>query len=178
MKLDLSDLLKSPGTSFKFHMEEEVELEGVKLIAPLIADFAFENTGKTLVIDAQVETKVLLQCSRCLEDFPFPIHPHFQESFTNEQLKLDIHGNLITREEEVVSVFEGHVLDLTEFLRQNMIINLPLMPLCSLDCKGLCPICGKNLNEGECQCDKKKVDPRWQKLLNYKQKGGKKSGQS
>ena len=52
-------------------------------------------------------------------------------------------------------------------LRDTILLSIPLKPLCREECKGLCPVCGKNLNEGECEHVKKKeeeIDPRWEKL--------------
>lgn len=170
MKLDLSELIKSTGAVIPFHFEEEIEVEGVELLSPVIADFKFSNTNRSIIIEGELDTNVSAECVRCLEHFILPIHFAFQEAYTREDLMLDAKGNLITDDEDIRSVFEGHILDITEFLRQNIILALPPAPLCSPDCKGLCPKCGKNLNEGECQCSQQKVDPRWKKLLEYKKK--------
>lgn len=170
MKLDLSELIKSSGAVIPFHYEEEIEVEGVAFLSPVIADFKFSNTSKSIIIEGELGTSISAECVRCLEHFPLPIHFAFQEAYTRQELMLDAKGNLMTEDEDIRSVFEGHVLDLSEFLRQNIILALPPAPLCSPNCKGLCPICGKNLNEGECQCSKQKIDPRWQKLLDYKKK--------
>lgn len=51
-------------------------------------------------------------------------------------------------------------LNLAELCRTDVLLHIPMKHLCSEDCKGLCPICGKNLNEGECGCNKKQIDPR------------------
>lgn len=170
MRLDLSELIKSRGAVIPFHFEEEIEVEGLELLRPVVADFKFSNTTRSIIIEGELDTIVLAECVRCLKHFSLPIHFAFQEAYTRQDLMLDAKGNLITEDEDIRSVFEGHILDLTEFLRQNIILALPSAPLCSPDCKGLCPICGKNLNEGECQCSKQRIDPRWQKLLDYKRK--------
>ncbi len=49
-------------------------------------------------------------------------------------------------------LFQENMLDLTELLRQNILLSMPIKPLCSDECKGLCPTCGRNLNEGPCNC--------------------------
>jgi uncharacterized protein len=176
MKLDLSELIKSPGAVIPFHMEENIEVEGVELLEPVVADFKFSNTNRSIVIEGRFKTTFMAECVRCLKRFPFPLELSFQEAYTRQDLMLDAKGNLITDDEDIRSIFEGYILDLTELLRQNIILALPLAPLCSPDCKGLCPHCGKNLNEGECECSRKNVDPRWQKLLEYKKKGGMRVG--
>lgn len=170
MKLDLSELIKSAGAVIPFHLEEEIAVEGVELLRPVVADFVFSNTNRSIIIEGEFDTLVWAECVRCLEHFPLPLHFAFQEAYTRQDLMLDAKGNLMTDDEDIRSIFEGHILDLTELLRQNIILALPCAPICSPDCKGLCPICGKNLNEGECQCSRRKIDPRWQKLLDYKKK--------
>jgi len=170
MKLDLSELIKSVGAVIPFHLEEEMDLEGLELLRPLVADFKFSNTNRSIIIEGELDTSVSVECVRCLEHFSLPIHFSFQEAYTSQDLMLDAKGNLVTEDEDIRSVFEGHILDLSEFLRQNVILALPSAPICSPDCKGLCPICGKNLNEGQCRCSERKTDPRWKKLLDYMKK--------
>ena len=58
--------------------------------------------------------------------------------------------------------------DLTELVRDNLIASQPIQNLCKEDCLGLCPVCGKNLNDGECNCERFSVDPRLAPLLNFK----------
>lgn len=60
--------------------------------------------------------------------------------------------------------YEGKQIDLRPALREGVLLNVPPSPLCSDDCKGLCPTCGKDLNEGDCRCDRTAVDPRWAAL--------------
>lgn len=59
------------------------------------------------------------------------------------------------------------LLDITELVRDTLIAAQPIKNLCKPDCKGLCPKCGQNLNQGECKCDKAKIDPRLEALLDF-----------
>jgi uncharacterized protein len=60
--------------------------------------------------------------------------------------------------------FEGDSIDLTEILREQIVLALPMYPRCKEDCRGLCSVCGANLNLGECGCDRSEIDPRWAAL--------------
>jgi uncharacterized protein len=60
--------------------------------------------------------------------------------------------------------YAGKELDLRPAVREQILLSLPSAPVCSDDCKGLCPSCGKDLNEGECGCDRTVMDPRWAAL--------------
>lgn len=64
--------------------------------------------------------------------------------------------------------YEGEEVDLTPLLRDQVILAVPFAPLCKEDCRGLCPVCGTDLNNGSCTCDRTPVDPRWSALKNLK----------
>lgn len=61
-----------------------------------------------------------------------------------------------------------NVADITELVRDTFLASMPIQNLCRDDCKGLCPVCGKNLNDGDCNCDRLKIDPRLAVLKNLK----------
>jgi uncharacterized protein len=67
-------------------------------------------------------------------------------------------------EEPEQDTYHGHELDLTPAVREQILLSLPSAPLCDEECKGLCPRCGKDLNDGECGCDRTVMDPRWAAL--------------
>jgi uncharacterized protein len=64
--------------------------------------------------------------------------------------------------------YTGKVIDLDPILREQLLLSLPSYPVCKDDCKGLCPVCGANLNDRECGCDRHVPDPRWAGLKNIK----------
>ncbi len=63
--------------------------------------------------------------------------------------------------------YDGEELDITEDIRDMVILSLPMKPLCSDTCKGLCPKCGTNLNEEKCNCVLEEIDPRLEKLREF-----------
>jgi uncharacterized protein len=64
--------------------------------------------------------------------------------------------------------YDGEEVDLAPLLRDQVVLAIPFAPLCDEDCKGLCPVCGIDLNTGSCTCDRAVVDPRWGALKNLK----------
>ncbi len=70
-------------------------------------------------------------------------------------------------EERDAVVMENEAIDLFSVAEEAVLLELPLRLLCREDCKGLCPKCGKDLNAGECACEKKEIDPRLAKLADY-----------
>ena len=71
----------------------------------------------------------------------------------------------LTSDDLNVIAYRGNEIDLWPDLREAMVLALPMKPLCSEDCRGICPTCGKDLNNGECRCGKRSMDPRWEGLL-------------
>ncbi len=107
--------------------------------------------------------QVTLPCARCLEPVSFPLDVAVEEIFTPTIDMLT--GRAVTPEEEdrALWIDEHHILDLTEVLRQDVLLDVPMHVLCREDCRGLCPTCGENLNEGLCNCEPE-ADPRWATL--------------
>ena len=94
-------------------------------------------------------------CDRCLKEVEREVHIDFSEKFSRE-------------ESDDSTLFMGDEIDLTEVVRDNILAAEPISHLCKEDCKGLCKICGKDLNEGECGCDRHIVDPRFSILQDYR----------
>lgn len=134
--------------------DEQPELSGrVRLIL----------TGDGILVQGDLSTEIILPCSRCLEPVVVPIDVELEEVFTPT---IDIiTGQTIKPEEDdrALWIDEHHILDLSEVLRQDVLVAVPMHPVCREDCRGLCSTCGQNLNEGNCNCAPE-PDPRWATL--------------
>lgn len=103
------------------------------------------RAGRTLVVRGRLETEVTLTCSRCLVKFPAPLLvPGFG------------------RELELVG--DEAIIDLTGDIREDIILAIPAKPLCRAGCRGLCPICGGDLNRKDCGCSLNPADSPFAKL--------------
>jgi len=106
------------------------------------------------------------ECDRCLGTAAFPLDASF-DLFYRPMAD-------IAREEEVgidegeaeIGFYEGGGLQLADVLKEQILLNLPMQRICSEACKGICPVCGVNRNETECQCDVRPADDRWNALRN------------
>lgn len=109
-----------------------------------------------------------LVCSRCANSFHRSFQEHIDLSYKRGEPKLE-EGEVHLTEEETRTVFyDGDFIDLTGPVRDTMLLAVPIKPLCRDDCKGLCRLCGKDLNEGPCGCKEEETDPRWRKLADLK----------
>jgi uncharacterized protein len=159
MKLDLSEILAHVGMRYPYAVDEKpIVDEDLECSAPITGEIVFSNTGSVLLVEGAVETKVTLPCSRCLAYYEEPVRVPISEQFQIESRPAGPRGrptNVIIEEDEnpdAGRLFDGPLFDLTELLRQGIMLALPSQPLHDEACKGLCAICGKNLNDGSCQC--------------------------
>ncbi len=120
-------------------------------------------------VEGQVVSSPVLECSRCLEPFKHKVTGKF--SLVVRRLKKGevIAHNYDNDEEEDrdTLIFLSHgedSIDITEYIHDAFLLSTPLKPLCDDHCKSLCPVCGINLNESDCDCIKRSSDPRWNAL--------------
>ena len=125
--------------------------------------------GNLAIVKGEAITPVKVNCARCLEPFVMEVSGTF--SLVVKQMSVGEPVPQLSEEEEELDeerlLYVEHdvaTLDITDYVRDAVILTLPLKPVCREDCKGLCYSCGHNLNEGECGCERKTEDPRWQAL--------------
>lgn len=103
-------------------------------------------------IKGYAQATPMLECSRCLKSFSYPIHAELDfELAPVGSLKDATEHELVSGELET-EFFEGDELDPQEIIREQLLIALPMVPLHHPDCKGLCSMCGTDLNEATCEC--------------------------
>ena len=162
MIFNVAQLMKAPvGTSLVYDFQEDnVKFDDdIKVIGPLNGYVRMRRTNQGLLVDGWVELTLELSCNRCLKEFELPMHVNFEELFYPT---VDVVSGLPLApfdEDEIFPIDARHQVDLTEAIRQNLLLNLPMMVVCQEDCKGLCPQCGQNLNLGSCECEPE-VDAR------------------
>ena len=168
MIYNVAQLLKAPvGTAQLVELDAadtlDLEDESVRLAGPLSGRLRLRRTNQGILVDGPIEASVALDCVRCLEPFTLPLAFTLEEQFYPT---IDVTTGIPLPETENELIFpidQNHQLDLREAIRQNLLLALPMQPLCKADCAGLCPHCGKNLNEGPCDCQPS-VDERWSAL--------------
>ncbi len=153
--IDVSQLLKEPMGAFRLYRIDE---SGG---SPVWGEVELLRTDRGILVTGTLETKAKAVCSRCLRSFDQPLTINIEEEY------------LVKAEGGAFTISEDREIDLTEAVRQYSILAFPMKPLCRLDCAGLCPRCGSNLNLGPCGCPSGELDPRLVKLarLASEQKG-------
>ena len=111
------------------------------------------GTGSVLV-EGNLDVTLTIPCDRCLQSVNVPLTVAFTHQVFSPE-KEDA-----ASEEEEQNFISGYELDTDALINNEILINMPVKVLCREDCKGICPVCGRNLNEGECGCDRFVPDPR------------------
>lgn len=154
MRLDLTPIMHTPGgrIPFSFQLDlSELEFYGEHPIAkPLEVTGEARNMAGALFLTAKAETELDLVCDRCVRPF--------QKTKTVEIHTL-VAERLEDEENTDIVLMDGSFLDLDQVVTTAFILEMDTKNLCSEDCKGLCPKCGANLNDGPCNC-KPEIDPR------------------
>ena len=156
MRLGLSQIIDRPGESVSY--SAVVDLSDLQygtcfpVTEPVKAEGTVRNTAGVLVMKGLITTCIHGTCDRCAADF-------------DREMEIPIDAVLVTElaneenEDEWVFPLEGDSADLEDIVRTTFVLNMDSKLLCSDDCKGLCCRCGKNLNDGPCDCQKE-IDPR------------------
>ena len=120
--------------------------------SPLRVEVKILKAGRSIFIKGGVQTALHLQCARCLKEFPFPLSSNFD--LTLHPVK----GTYFTEEVELKgeemesNFFEGEEINLSEIAFEQILLEIPYQPLCHEGCRGLCSVCGKDLNLSDCGC--------------------------
>ena len=164
MLYNVAQLLKEPiGSTRSYEVDED--FTGAERFADNVhGSLQLLRTHQGVLATAELEVKVTLECGRCLSTFPLLLNLSIEEEFfplvdINTGRRVSIPSGA-----EGTRISADHVLDFTDVLRQCVITQVPMKPLCHADCAGLCQQCGANLNQGTCQCISAEVDPRWKSL--------------
>jgi uncharacterized protein len=119
---------------------------------------------KDLRLRGKLSTQLELQCARCLESVPQDIKREFELLYRPLGADAGRDELSVTAAEAEIGYYQGEGLLLEDVLREQVLLALPLKVTCREDCKGLCPQCGKNLNQERCSCSTEVEDPRWAAL--------------
>lgn len=130
------------------------------------------KTQDGVLVRVQADVVLEAACSRCVTPFGYPARLAFEEVYYT-QVDLVTGERVETPEEEdAFLIDERHTIDITEAVRQYSEMAAAMQPLCRADCPGLCPVCGRDLSVGTCECARERIDPRWEALAGLKSLGG------
>jgi uncharacterized protein len=132
-----------------------------RVAAPVRLSMDVEKAGgDAFVVKGCVATTIELSCSRCLDPFEVPVDAAFELRYVPQSVNTGDGEREIAEDDLATAYYRDGTLDVTELLREQFQLALPMKPLCSEACRGICPRCGTNLNRTECACRPQWDDPR------------------
>ena len=167
MKLDLRPLLAGDRLlEFDYEItldtseDTYIFFDGVGFPSPMKVNGEITNTAGYMRMTLTMSVEYVAQCARCLA----PVTGEFTFDLEKTVAPRNLLGDLDEDKLDEFAIIEDGFLDMDEQLLEQLQMEFPMRFLCSEDCKGLCPKCGKNLNEGQCDCDHTDFDPRLEPL--------------
>jgi len=170
MQLDLTRYRQPLGHFSRTFQPEEVAQEGdaYRIVAPVGLEFEIHKDKGRFRLVGSVVTELELACSRCLEPFRMPVNASFDIRYHPASEMSQEEEREVEEDDLETSYYRDDQVDLSELLREQFYLALPMKPLCRDDCKGLCAQCGTNLNTGTCDCHPAWDDPRLAPLKQLK----------
>ena len=163
------------GLDFKFQLTKDqfkIDQEDCSLYKDVDVNGHLSRVGDDVYLKGYINTELTLECSRCLDQFVHPVVSRLIAHFVPHS-----HDSTLTREKELhasdidTEVYKGKRIDLTQCIRDRILLMVPVICLCVCDCKGICPQCGLDLNERSCECvSDSSIDSRLEVLKKIKNK--------
>jgi uncharacterized protein len=136
--------------------------------APLRIDLAIAKEYDHIRVNGHVETVMALNCARCLAEFRINIDSPFTIFYMRASGLADDEDVELAEEDLITATYEGDEIDFTAEIAEQVILAIPVKPLCNEDCQGLCPACGAELNVVECACGRNAINLKFSPLKNLK----------
>jgi len=151
-----------------YKLDEPIESLGLEepFVDKVEINLSLQKLHNQIVLETELQLHAHFECDRCNSDFNSTLETKYQIVY--------LFGNNPDEDGDSLNVTylprEASEIVLDDDIRDYALLAIPMKKLCKDDCKGLCPECGKNLNEGGCDCKNHEVDPRWLPLLDLKNK--------
>jgi len=170
MIVDLA-IIKDTPTLFDFTLEPnqiDLESEAAKITDVVKVAGKLKKGIVQTDVEGDVLTVLEVECTRCLRKFETPLEILFKVGFVSEEHYTKEKEAEVNVEDLEISISENDKINLTEVVREQILLNLPDQIFCQENCRGLYQMCGANRNLVNCNCEKKEIDPRWSALKNLK----------
>jgi uncharacterized protein len=146
---------------------EKGPLTEFRVEEPIRVDVSYYRAGTELFFEGDLQASTTAICARCAEEFAAPSGRDFRFILAPKSVGFADEKDI--RDEDLeFSLYDGDQIDLSPLIREQFLLSLPTRPLCSDDCRGLCPKCGVNLNHTQCECSEETGHPGFAALRNLK----------
>lgn len=157
MKIIVSEI---PEEGIDIELDEAITVESVKTVSPLHASLKLRTLGSEVLVNGMLEGDVELLCSRCLNAYNMGVRSQINVVYEPSERINKEERHKLKSDELDIGFYKEDTLDTDEVLTEQLLLNIPMKPLCSPECKGICPKCGADLNVSGCKCSTSEIDSR------------------
>ncbi len=157
MKIIVSEI---PEEGIDIELNEAITVESVRTVSPLHASLKLRTLGSEVLVNGMIEGDVELLCSRCLNAYTMGVLSQIDVVYEPSERINKEERHKLKSDELDIGFYKEDTLDTDEVLTEQLLLNMPMKPLCSPECKGLCPKCGADLNVSDCKCSTSEIDSR------------------
>jgi uncharacterized protein len=157
MKITISEI---PEEGTELELNESITLDSVNTVSPLHAVLKIRTIGSEVLVDGVLEGDVELLCSRCLIAYTMKVRSPINVVYEPSKVINREEHHKLKSDELDMGFYKDDTLDAAEVLVEQLLLNIPMKPLCSQECKGICPKCGADLNITSCNCSTSEIDTR------------------
>lgn len=158
MKIIVSEI---PEKGMDLELSEKIESDtDLKILSPVQALIRIDKKNSEIFLKGTLSVTLQQQCSRCLKIFDTEMKIDIDTLYRPSK-EIDVEEHYELKSDELETAFyKNDEIDIDDLLKEQILLNLPMKPLCSEQCKGLCPKCGTDLNITQCKCEVSEVDER------------------
>jgi uncharacterized protein len=151
----------TPGQNGAAATEEpEADVADYKVLGDVHFDGTVRKDEPRFILSGRLQARLEMSCGRCLEPFTLPVDTQVDLTYVPHPSVAADDEVELSQDDLTTAFYRDQTLDLADMVREQFYLALPMRPLCREECKGLCPQCGTNLNQGTCTCDVRWEDPR------------------
>lgn len=163
MKIIVNEI---PSDGLELKISEEGRFGSVKAVSPYEAIIKVIKKGNDVFLNGLVKCSIELQCSRCLSSFSLTINSPLDIVFrpVNELTEEGCYE--LQKDELDIGFYRDNILDINDIVNEQLALDIPMKPLCAIECKGICPECGTDLNKAQCSCKVGDFDKKFKILEN------------
>ena len=153
-------------------LAEMIQKGECEFVAPVRTALRAIRIDDMVEVEGNIDTSVRLTCGRCLKEFEIPLKTPFALTFAHQgagtKENYDRDNVELSAEDMGLIYFQGEEINLQDGIQEYVVMTFPLRALCMETCRGLCPGCGADLNDGDCGCDRMVSNSKFAVLTNLK----------
>ena len=167
MRIDVRELeLRPLNLSGEVPVEDlKLESSDIQVLGKIEVRLRAEKHAREVRVRGSFAAELELPCARCLEPVRIPLNAEFDQFYQSHKDHRLVGEIELQEKDTEIAFYFGDFIEVGDIIREQILLGLPMKPMCREDCKGLCPYCGKNRNLDDCNCHALFVNPRFAQLL-------------